>query len=268
MPKTLAIIQARMGASRLPGKVLLDLGGEPMLVRVVERTKRASLLDAVTVATTTEVQDAAIAELCASRGYSCYRGSMHDVLDRYYQAARPFDPEIIVRITADCPVIDPDLIDQTIQTMGVHDADFTATRLPPPWHRTYPIGLDVEVCAFTVLQRAWKEADQGFHREHVLPFLYEGVELKAVTTDLSLGTSQRGFKIAVLNHDPDYGSMRWAVDTPEDLEVIRQVYHRFNGRDDFSWQEILALFANDPCLAKINASIPHKTMFDVDKKSH
>ena len=176
-----------MGATRLPGKVLHDIAGQPMLVRVVERTRRASLLDGFVVATTTEIQDDALYELCRERGYPCYRGEQQDVLDRYYQAARQTGADVIVRITADCPVIDPLLINETVQLVTGHYSlvtdhfDFAANRLPPPWGRTYPIGLDVEACTFAALERAWQEATEPYQREHVMPYLYEGVNLQPAT---------------------------------------------------------------------------------------
>ncbi|MBN2386564.1 MAG: glycosyltransferase family protein [Anaerolineales bacterium] len=268
MPETIAIIQARMGASRLPGKVLLDLGGQPMLGRVLARVQRARLLDGAIVATTADVMDMAIEQFCRQRKVPVYRGSQYDVLDRYYQAACSQSAEVIVRITADCPVIDPGLIDATVELViegwPQNGVDFAATRLPPPWGRTYPIGLDVEVCTFTALERAWQEADQKYHREHVMPFLYEGVQLD--TSLVARGTSARGFRIALLNHDPDYGALRWTVDTPADLELLRQVYAHFKGRDDFSWQEVLDLFEREPDLVQINAGVNHKTAFDVDAR--
>jgi spore coat polysaccharide biosynthesis protein SpsF len=277
--RTIAIIQARYGSSRLPGKVLLDIAGEPMLVRVVERTRRARLLDGFIVATTTEPDADAIETLCRERGYPVYRGSPQDVLDRCYQAARQANAEIIVRITADCPVIDPDLIDETAALVTDHGSlptdhfDFACNRLPPPWGRTYPIGLDVEACTFAALERAWKEATEPYQREHVLPYLYEGVvfnaesqPLNTVHCSLKTGFTPRGFHVALLDHDPDYGALRWTVDTPEDLELIRQVYARFGGRDNFGWREILALFEREPGLAAINAGIPHKGMLDVDRR--
>ncbi|MCJ7583905.1 MAG: glycosyltransferase family protein [Anaerolineales bacterium] len=278
-PRTIAIIQARMGATRLPGKVLHDIAGQPMLVRVVERTRRASLLDGFVVATTTEVQDDALYELCRERGYSCYRGEQQDVLDRYYQAARQTGADVIVRITADCPVIDPLLINETVQLVTGHYSlvtdhfDFAANRLPPPWGRTYPIGLDVEACTFAALERAWQEATEPYQREHVMPYLYEGVNLQPATCNLQLatrnlqlGTSPSGFRVALLNHDPDYGALRWTVDTPEDLELIRLVYARFGGRDDFGWREILALFEREPELTKLNALINAKGMTESETK--
>jgi spore coat polysaccharide biosynthesis protein SpsF len=275
----LAVIQARMGATRLPGKVLRDIAGEPMLVRVVERTRRSSRLDGFIVATTSEVPDDAVAELCRARGYPCFRGDQQDVLDRYYQAARQAGAEVIARITADCPVIDPLLIDETVQLVAGHCSlvtdhfDFSTNRLPPPWGRTYPIGLDVEACTFAALERAWQEADQPYQREHVMPYLYEGVVFSAarrsLNTDhclLNTGSTPRGFHVALLNHDPDYGALRWTVDTPEDLELICQVYARFSGRDDFGWRDILALFKREPELARINAVIKAKNLTESEKR--
>jgi len=268
-----------MGATRLPGKVLRDIAGEPMLVRVVERTRRASRLDGFIVATTSEVPDDAVAELCRARGYPCFRGDQQDVLDRYYQAARQAGAEVIARITADCPVIDPLLIDETVQlvtgqcSLVTDHFDFSANRLSPPWGRTYPIGLDVEACTFAALERAWQEADQPYQREHVMPYLYEGVVFSAsrrsLNTDhcfLNTGSTPRGFHVALLNHDPDYGALRWTVDTPEDLELIRQIYARFDGREDFGWLDILALFKREPELARINAVIKAKNLTESEKR--
>ncbi len=265
-PRIIAIIQARMGATRLPGKVLLDLGGQPMLVRVVERVRRASRLDGVVVATTVETRDDPVAELCRQRGYGCFRGSLHDVLDRYYQAARASRAEVVVRITADCPAVDPELIDLTVDALQEAGADFAANRLPPPWSRTYPNGLDVEACTFAALERAWQEADQPFQREHVLPFLYEGIPADALRSTQNAGTvSPRGFQVLLLNHDPDCGSHRWAVDTPEDLELMRRIYAHFGNRDDFTWTDVLALFESQPELAQINASVRQKSGLEAEK---
>lgn len=264
--RTIAIIQARMGSTRLPGKVLLDIGGKPMLVRVVERTRRAGRLDGVVVATTTEEGDNPVSELCQARGYACSRGSLQDVLDRYYQAARSWGATRIVRITADCPAIDPQLIDLTIDSFCLAKVDFASNRLPPPWPRTYPIGLDVEVCSFGALERAWKEAAQPFQREHVMPYFYEGVPVEALrSTRNSSAVSPRGFHVLLLNHDPDYGALRWTVDTASDLELLRRVYARFDNQDTFSWTDILSLFEHEPQLTKINAFIPQKSGLEAEK---
>lgn len=287
-PHTLVIIQARMASRRLPEKVLQNISGQPMLAYVVERARRAKTVDGVVVATTTDPPDNAIARFCARRNYDCYRGSMQDVLDRYYQTASAFEAQVIVRITADCPLIDPQVIDHTVNMFLGKDVqltahpkkrpmqsttspgfplDFAANRLPPPWKRTYPIGLDTEVCTFAALQRAWEEADQPHQREHVMPYLYETsptIDSRNLPIDpppLEAGQ----FRVLLVNHTPDFGSYRWTVDTAEDLEVVRRIYTRFEGRDDFSWQEVLALFQTEPELAQINAEVQHKSAYDVDQ---
>lgn len=266
-PSIVAIIQARMDSSRLPGKVLLDIAGATMLERVVDRTRQSKWTDRVVVATTTDSSDNPIEALCTAKGYPCYRGSASDVLDRYYQAARLFRADVIVRITADCPVIDPGVIDQTIEAFfdnphpgvisspttpaGRYTWDFAANRLPPPWKRTFPIGLDTEVCTFHALERAWKEARDPHQREHVMPYLYE----------------QAGrFRVLQIDHDPDYGALRWTVDTAEDLELARRIYTHFDGRDKFSWEDVLALYNEHPELRGINAGVRHKSVREIDPR--
>jgi spore coat polysaccharide biosynthesis protein SpsF len=278
MAKTVAIVQARMASTRLPGKVLLDIAGQPMLVRVVERSRRAQMLDQVVVATTTDPSDDPIAVLCAERGYPCTRGSQHDVLDRYYQAARRYQADIIVRLTADCPVMDPGLIDLTVNgLLGVNryrlnspSFDFAANRLPPPWGRSYPIGLDIEVCTFAALERAWAEATRPYQREHVMPYLYEderSVHYSSLQPVPPHPQAPAGFfRVLHLHHIPDYGALRWTVDTAEDLELVRAIFSRFPGRDDFSWLEVLALFEREPELAALNAGVQHKGYTDVDER--
>lgn len=273
-PRTVAIIQARMGSSRLPGKVLQDIGGKPMLQWVVTRTRRAAQVHQVMVATTDDPTDDRIADFCAEHSVPCYRGSTFDVLDRYYQAARSQLAEIVVRITADCPFIDPGLIDRTLDAffgrfqkqdklIGTRPAnlpvptrrfpfDFVANRLPPPFGRTYPIGLDVEVCTFSGLELIWDRANEPFEREHVMPYFYE---------------EPGRFGVLLLNHTEDLGHLRWTVDTPQDLEFARQVATRFNGRDDFTWLELLDLVRREPQLAAINANVQHKSMTDTDTRA-
>lgn len=280
--KTVAIIQARMGSSRLPGKVLLELAGKAMIQRVVERTQLAKTVDSVTIATTTNPADDPIASFAASMGIAHTRGSLLDVLDRYYQAALVHQADVIVRVTADCPLIDPAVIDQTVQLVTDHSSlitDFSCNRLPPPFGRSLPIGLDVEACTFATLERAWKESTETFHREHVMPYLYEGTkfmskvegqksnDLRPSTFDIAYGISQRDFHIAQLHHTPDYGSLRWTVDTPEDLEFIRQVFARLQNKDNFTWYDVLEIIQKEPSLTEINAGIHHKTMTDVDERS-
>ncbi len=285
MTRVVAIIQGRMTSSRLPGKILADIAGQPMLARVFARTSRAATVSETLFATTMDASDDPVAEYCDWSGIPCTRGSLYDVLDRYYQSAKEAQADVVVRITADCPVIDPELIDNVVNTVISNQSsvisgqvDFAANRLPPPWGRTYPIGLDTEVCTFAALERAWKEAKEPQHREHVMPYFYEGVQfeskvkgqksnLRPLTFELEQGTSPRGFHIALLNHPTDFGNYRWTVDTPEDLEFMRQVYARFNGRDDFSWKEVLDLVHDEPDLMKINANVQHKTLKDIDQRA-
>jgi spore coat polysaccharide biosynthesis protein SpsF len=284
-----------MSSSRLPGKVLLDIAGRPMLQHVIERIRRANMIDGIVVATTTDPSDDILEQYCHKHLIPCYRGSLADVLDRYYQAALQLQAEVIIRLTADCPLIDPNLIDLTVMSflgsplamnlayaprlpdnysLSTYPFDFLANRLPPPWKRTLPIGLDVEVCSFTSLEQAWSKAEKVYQREHVMPYLYEGVTFP--NPKLSLGTewyieqntTPHGFKVALLNHNPDYGSLRWTVDTPADLEFVRQIHAHFGAEAVFGWQDVLALMDREPQLASINADVKHKSAFDVDQHTH
>ncbi len=290
----LAIIQARMSSSRLPGKVISELSGRPLLQYMLERVQRANLLDDVVLATTTDPTDDVLEQLCLQLNLLCYRGSLHDVLDRFYHAATQYQAGVVVRLTADCPLIDPELIDLTIQvflgevsaqqalfpsqvpghqSLSTSPFDFAANRLPPPWKRSLPIGLDVEVCSFSALERTWKEATEPHQREHVMPFVYEGVSFPDHPSPSShgwyidQGLSPRGFRVAQLNHFPDYGAQRWTVDTPEDLVFVQSIAAYFNGRVDYTWEDILSLLEAHPELADINASIKHKSAFDVDQRA-
>jgi len=242
-----AIIQARMGSTRLPGKVLKEIQGKPMLWYVVERTKKAKIVNQVIVATTTDPSDDLITSFCKTQEYPYYRGSVQDVLDRFYQAAKMYTADVIVRITSDCPLIDPGLIDLTVDALLEHDVDFTTNRLPPPFSRTYPIGLDVEVCTFAVLEKAWREASSSHEREHVMPYLYE---------------KEGRFKVWQMNSPVDYGRLRWTVDTPADLEVIRKIFVYFSGRIDFTWLDVLELYKQEPGLFQYNEEIRQKSLYD------
>lgn len=285
--KTIAIIQARRSSKRLPDKVLLDIGGKPMLQRVVERTRQARWLDDVIVATTIAPEDNAIGQLCQQIGVSVTCGSVFDVLDRFYQTALAFRAEAVVRITADCPLIDPGVIDQVVEAFfnwgkpspltplpGGEGSwagwDFAANRLPPPWKRTFPIGLDVEVCTFAALERAWREATQPYHREHVMPYLYEEERSVHVSTLQSPSHlppfPPNFFRVLQVDHDPDYGFYRWTVDTAEDLQFVRHVYAHFDNRDSFSWMEVLEFVQRHPEIAQINAAVRHKTVHDIDER--
>ena len=265
--RVIAIIQGRMSSSRLPGKILADMAGQPMLQRVFIRASRASTVTETIFATTIDPSDDPVAEYCDFSAIPFRRGSLYDVLDRYYQTAKQAKADFVVRITADCPVMDPALIDDVVNTLLEDGYDFVCNRLPPPWHRTYPIGLDVEACTFKILENAWHEAREPQHREHAMPYFYEGVALARQSRTLETGVSPRGYHIALLHHSTDFGDYRWTVDTAEDLEFMRQVYNRFDGRDDFSWKDVLDLVHNEPQLMQINAAVKHKTLKDVDERA-
>lgn len=251
MKRVIAIIQARMPSSRLPGKVLKDIDGRPMLAWVVSRASRAKTANKTIIATTVEPEDDVVAEYCENNNYSYTRGSMHDVLDRYYQTAKKFRADVIVRITADCPFIDPAEIDRVVEKFlsAEPPLDFAANRLP--MERTIPIGLDTEVCTYAALETAWRETKEAHQREHVMPYFYENTNR---------------FHTLHVKHEPDYSHFRWTVDTPEDLELARQIASHFKGRDDFSWQEIIALFEQTPELANVNAQVRQKEYREVDER--
>lgn len=271
MTKAIAIIQGRMSSSRLPGKVLLDLGGQPMLQRVIERVKLANKIDEIIVATSADTSDDPIEFWCKAHGIACYRGSLHDVLDRFHGAAIASAADVIVRVTADCPFIDPALIDTAIGQMDEEvngrKPDFCANRLPPPFHRTYPIGLDVEVCTFAALHAAWQDAKELFHREHVMPYLYEGTDLQNLPNGNQWGISKAGFCVAVLNSSVDHGEVRWTVDTAQDLQFAKEMYSYLPNNITYSWQEMLAITQRHPEIAAINANVQHKTMTDIDERA-
>jgi len=238
---TVAVIQARMGSSRLPGKVLMDLGGETTLARVVRRLKRSRQVTKIVVATTTACGDQSIIRECEHLQVVCFRGEEQDVLDRYYQAARANAADAAVRITSDCPLIDPELVDETVEVFRDEHADYASNVFP----RTYPRGLDTEVFSFDALDRAWREAREAHQREHVTPYLYEHPQI---------------FKLASLSGAADYSRYRWTLDTREDLELLRAIYSRFHGRDDFSWQEVLRLMEREPELAELNSQVLQKSV--------
>jgi len=240
--RVVAIIQARMGATRLPGKVLMDVAGQPMMARVVNRSRRAKGLDAVVIATTTQPVDDAIVRLCHEQGWLLFRGSEEDVLDRYYRAALALEADVVVRITSDCPLIEPELIDSSVATFLPHrpPLDYLSNTLV----RTFPRGLDVEVMSFKVLKRAWQEEDNPAWREHVTPYIWRQPDK---------------FKIRNVTNDEDYSHMRWTVDTAEDLAFVRKVYEYFKN-DTFSWREVLELLKEHPEWLEINRDVQQKVV--------
>jgi spore coat polysaccharide biosynthesis protein SpsF len=238
--RIVAIIQARMGSTRLPGKVLLPLEGEPVLKRVVDRVRRARTLDGVAVATTTEPEADGIQALCESEGWLFFRGDTDDVLDRYYRTAMEHDADIVVRITSDCPLIEPEVIDRVVGAfLSDGSLDYCSNTIAP---RTFPRGLDTEVLSFAALERAWRQDADPAWREHVTPYIYNNPER---------------FRLRVVEDVVDRSEMRWTMDAPEDLAFCRTIYGHF-GHDQFSWRDVLAVLEKHPEWAEINQHIEQK----------
>ena len=239
----LAIIQARMGSTRLPGKVLMDLAGETVLSRVIGRVRRARLIDEILVATTDHVADDAIVDECRLRSVAFFRGSEDDVLDRYFRAAKSSNADVVVRITSDCSLIDPEITDITIRAFLDQRPDYASNALI----RTFPRGLDTEVMTIDALERAWRGADQPYQRAHVTPYIYEHPEK---------------FKILSVKGDTDHSGHRWTLDTPDDLEFIRAIYRRMRGKENFGWREVLSLLEHEPELMELNRSVVQKALHE------
>jgi glutamate-1-semialdehyde aminotransferase/spore coat polysaccharide biosynthesis protein SpsF (cytidylyltransferase family)/predicted dehydrogenase len=242
-----AIIQARMGSSRLPGKSLAEIEKRPMLWHVIRRVKLATLVDRVVVATSTSPADDAIEKMCRENDIPCYRGSEYDVLDRFYGAARGEKASQVVRITADCPLIDPEVIDRVVRRFQRGDLDYASNAMV----RSYPDGLDTEVFSFSALERAWHEATRTSEREHVTPYL----------------RSDKFRTANVENNSKLYQHYRWTVDEAADLEFIRAVYKALRENERFGMEDVLELIENNPGLEKMNSEIVsnrgyYKSLFD------
>lgn len=233
----LCIVQARTGSTRLPAKVLDDLAGEPMVLRELERLDYCTGLDALVVAIPDLPGDDALAELLSGRGRDVFRGSESDVLDRYYRCAREWGADVVVRLTGDCPLICPEVVDEVVEVHQAHpESDYTSNIEPA----TYPDGLDTEVIPFRILEMMWREAT-GDEREHVTPYVR-----------LNPGR----FRHAVVRHEPDLSWLRWTVDEPCDLEFVRQVYARLHQEGKvFGMEAILRLLEAQPELLGINQGV-------------
>jgi spore coat polysaccharide biosynthesis protein SpsF len=241
MTRTVAIIQARTGSTRLPGKVLRPLLGEPLLVHVVSRVRRARSVDETVVATTTLPADDVIVELGTAAGWPVSRGSEVDLLERYLHAARAHGAERVIRITSDCPLIDPGLIDDVVETLAADEADYASNTLEP---RTYPRGLDVEAITIDALESAGREDRDPASREHATPFLYRHPER---------------YRLTAVRNPVDLSAHRWTVDTPQDYELVRRIYEAL-GRDDFGWQEALAVVEANPDWSDLNRHVVQKVV--------
>ncbi|MHC4400242.1 MAG: cytidylyltransferase domain-containing protein [Planctomycetota bacterium] len=236
-----AIVQARMGSTRLPGKVLLDVAGRSMLARVVRRVRRAALIDRVVVATSVTPDDDRIVDECRRLSVACFRGSEDDVLDRFHRAARACRAEAVVRITADCPLIDPEVTDRVLRAFLDHRPDYASNTLD----RTYPRGLDTEVADSAALARAWRDARQPYERTHVMPYIYRHPD---------------AFRLLAVTGQRNLSQGRWTVDSPDDLRFVRAVYNRMGSNDRFSWRDVVRLVDQEPSLASMNRHVRQKQL--------
>jgi len=227
-------IQARKSSTRLPGKVLKPILGKPMLEHQIERVKGCETIDRVVVVTSTSPDDQDIVKLCKSCQVDVFCGSLENVLDRFYQAARTFGPEHIVRLTGDCPLIDPSVVDRMVRLYFEQGGDYGTNCVPP----TYPDGLDAEIFSFKNLELARNEAMLPSHFEHISVFFEDRPER---------------FKIVNLAHPKDLSSLRWTVDEPEDLEFVTRVFEKlYPSNPLFTMEDVLRLLEENPELAEIN----------------
>lgn len=240
--KTVIIAQARMTSTRLPGKVLKTVLGKPLLEYQVERLQRVQLADAIVIATTTNDTDQPIVDWCDRCSIPYYRGSESDVLSRYYEAAQAHQADVIVRVTSDCPLIDPTVTDQVIQAF--HDRYSGVDYVSNCLQRSYPRGLDTEVFSFRALQESFEQATTAAEREHVTLFI---------------DSQPDRYHLAGITHAKDESHHRWTVDTAEDFELIRRILETlYPVKPDFSWQDVLKLLADHPDWVAINAHVAQK----------
>lgn len=215
-----------MGSTRLPNKVMKPIGGVPMIELLLSRLAHAKEIDQIVVATSMDDRNLPLVRHVCQLGYACEQGSENDVLDRYVQAAKKHQADVVVRITGDCPLVDPGLVDDVIRRFKASGADYFTNTTPP----TYPDGLDIEVCTFKALERAGRETRSLFDREHVTPYLRESGK----------------FTTAAMQHEQDLSGLRWTVDEAADFDVIESVFKHFYPRIDFSWTEVLSLQLQHP----------------------
>jgi spore coat polysaccharide biosynthesis protein SpsF (cytidylyltransferase family) len=233
--KSIAIIQARMGSTRLPGKVMMKLAGVPVIKQVFSRVSMIEGLSGVLVATSTLNKDDILAEYCAGENIPLFRGSEDNVLDRYVQASRQADADVVMRITADCPFLDPRHSAKVLDLMLANpDCDYADNVTPV----TYPRGLDTQVVRRTTLERLWKQCDEPEDREHVLTYIRNHPE---------------AFTTMAVNSPVDYSTHRWTLDLPEDFEMLSRVAVELKERRLFGYlQEILRILDELPDIREIN----------------
>jgi spore coat polysaccharide biosynthesis protein SpsF len=235
--KIVTVIQARSGSTRLPGKVMMDILGKPLLLRMAERVQQSALAGTIVVATTTEHSDDVIEEICKAANLLCYRGSENDLLDRHYHAGRIYGADAVVKIPSDCPLIDPKVIDRVLRYYLDNELDFVSNLHPA----TYPDGNDVEIMSAAAIEKAWREATRPLEREHTTPYIWENPD------KFTIGN-------VVWESGLDYSmSDRWTIDYPEDFAFIRAVYeHLYPINPAFDLQDIIHLTHQNPEIFSIN----------------
>lgn len=230
-----------MGSTRLPGKVLMDVCGQTVLARVVNRLRSTELIDEILIATTNLAVDDPIVAESRKLSIPTFRGDQDDVLDRYYRAAQFINADVVVRITSDCPLIDPEIAQKTVAAFLETKADYASNVLT----RTYPRGLDTEVFSLDALGNAWKKAVDRYQREHVTPYIYEHPD---------------EFRIVSVSESENHSNHRWTLDTQEDLNFIRAVYERIEDQSSFLWRDVLMLLEQNPDVVQINRSVAQKAL--------
>ncbi len=236
----IAILQARMGSSRLPNKVLHKIKGKTLLELYINRVKQSRLIDKILIATTTNSGDDVIEKIASKLGIECFRGSENDLLDRYYQCAKEYHADVVVRVTPDDPFVDYRVIDQAIQIFKDNQVDFVTNHFEP----TYPEGLDIEVYSIHALEKSWKEATLLSEREHVFPYIQN---------------NQDQFRIINFKQEKDYSHLRWTIDYECDYEMAKVIYnYLYDKKPIFVQEDILKLLEKHPEISKINAHIKRK----------
>lgn len=248
-PRVVAIIQARTGSTRLPGKILADIAGKPLLAHVINRVNASKTIDDVVVATTTNREDEPVRELASALGVKQYSGNAEDVLDRFYWAARQNSADIIVRITSDDPFKDPEVIDKITSYLIAHnELDYVSNTIEP----TYPEGLDVEAFRFKALERTWEEARFNSEREHVTPYIWK---------------NPGKFAIKNIKNSIDYSHLRWTIDYYEDLCFARAIYDHLSDGGIFLMKDIIEVIRNEPDLIRINSNIERNLGYKLSIKN-
>jgi len=242
--KVVAIIQARMGSTRMPGKVLKPLLGKPMLLYIVERLRKAKGIDDVVIATSERPENDKIREFCKENHINYFSGSEENVLDRFYKAAKEDKADIVIRVTGDCPLIDPQLIEKVVEFFLENNYDFiglaTGAGVANEEFKgfRFPDGVDTEIFRFDILETAWKEAKEALETEHVTPFIWKRPER---------------FKVYTYKSDVDYSQMRWVVDNKEDFDLIESIYKElYSRKPNFGIQEVVNFFKKNPELLEKN----------------